>query len=412
MMQFYEAIVVILCLTAAFAYVNERFIKLPTVIGVTVLSLIGSLVLIFLGKQMPQVTDYATRMAATINFPALLMRVMLGFLLFAGSIQMSERELKKERIPITVLSTIGTALSVVIVGTLVWWLLPHLGLPMDYIYCLLFGAIISPTDPIAVLSILRQANIPKSLEVKISGESLFNDGVAVVIFVSLFDLVQQGLSHLSAADIALLFARQAFGGVAFGLLLGYVGFRLIRPIDSHQVELLLTLALVMGGYALAERLQVSGPLAMVVAGIMTSNKGRTEAMSPVSRDYLSKFWELIDEVLNAVLFLLIGLEMLLMKMDGVLLALGGICILIVLLSRWVSVAIPVTLMRRWIPFERGAIGILTWGGLRGGISVAMALSLSPQMGHDVFVPVTYIIVLFSILVQGLTIGKVARRIGG
>ena len=409
-MQFYEAIVVILCLTAAFAYINERFIKLPTVIGVTVLSLIGSLALIFAGKLFPQVTDYAIRMAATINFPALLMRVMLGLLLFAGSIQMSERELKAERISITVLSTIGTGISVVIVGTLVYWLLPLLGLPMDYIYCLLFGAIISPTDPIAVLSILRQAAIPKTLEVRISGESLFNDGVAVVIFASLFQIAQQGLSHLSVADIGLLFARQAFGGVAFGLALGYAGFRLIRPIDSYQVELMLTLALVMGGYALAERLEVSGPLAMVVAGIITGNKGRSEAMSPVSRDYLSKFWELADEVLNAVLFLLIGLEMLLMKMDGILLALGGICILIVLTSRWVSVAVPVTLMRPWIAFSKGAIGILTWGGLRGGISVAMALSLTAEMGHDVFVPVTYIIVLFSILVQGLTIGRVARRI--
>ncbi len=410
-MPFYEAIVVILCLTAAFAYINERFIKLPTVIGVIVLSLIGSLVLILAGKLMPEVSDYANRLVAIIDFPALLMRVMLGFMLFSSSIQMSERELKKERIPITVLSTFGTLISVAIVGTLVFLLLPLLGLRLDYIYCLLFGAIISPTDPIAVLSILRQSGIPKSLEVKISGESLFNDGVAVVIFASLFEIAQQGLSHLSVADISLLFARQAFGGVAFGLLLGYVGFRLIRPIDSHQVELMVTVALVMGGYALAEWLHVSGPLAMVVAGIITGNKGRTEGMSPLSRDYLSKFWELIDELLNAVLFLLIGLEMLVMKMDTVLLALGGICILIVLLARLVSVAIPVLVLRRWIPFSKGAIRILTWGGLRGGISVALALSLTVQMGHDVFVPATYIIVLFSILVQGLTIGKVARKIG-
>ena len=368
--------------------------------------------LIATGLLRPEVAGFAKEMLATINFPALLMRVMLGFLLFAGSIQMSERELKKERVPVTVLATMGTLISVAATGTLVYCVVPFLGIKLDYINCLLFGAVISPTDPIAVLSILKQANLPKSLEVKISGESLFNDGVAVVIFACLFEVAQQGFAVLTAADIALLFAREALGGMAFGVLLGYTGFRLIKQIDSYQIELMITLAIVMGGYALAEQLHVSGPLAMVVAGIITGNKGRDEAMSPKSIDYLSKFWELIDEVLNAMLFLLIGLEMLLMKMDSMVLALGFGGIFIVLMARWISVVIPITLMRKWIPFERGVTGILTWGGLRGGISIAMALSLTKNMGHDVFVPVTYIIVLASILVQGLTIGKVARRLGG
>ncbi len=410
-MQLYEAITIIVCFTAAFAYITERFTKWPTVIGITLFSLIGSLVLIFAGKLFPQVETGAKALAATINFPVLLMKGMLGLLLFAGSIQMSERELKRERIAITALSTIGTVISVGLVGLMVYGLLPLLGLHIDFIYCLIFGAIISPTDPIAVLSILRGAGIPKSLEVKISGESLFNDGVAVVIFTSLLEIAQHGMNALSISDIALLFARQAVGGILYGMALGYTGFRLIRPINSYQVEVMITIALVVGGYALAEWLHVSGPLAMVVAGIITGNKGRNEAMSPVSRDYLSKFWELIDEVLNAVLFLLIGLEMLLVPVNTTVMLFGSISILLLLLARWVSVAIPTRALRRWISFEKGAIRILTWGGLRGGLSLALALSISEGMGRDVFVPATYMIVVFSILVQGLTIGKVAKRVG-
>ncbi len=289
MSRFYEAIIVIICLTALFAYINERFIRWPQVIGIMVMSLVSSVLLLIIGVMVPQVTAYAMSLAATINFPALLMKGMLGFMLFAGSIQMSERQLKKERIPITVLSTVGTVISVFLVGTLVYWLLPLLGVEVDYIYCLLFGAVISPTDPIAVLSILKQTNLPQSLEVKISGESLFNDGVAVVIFASLLEISQRGISSLSGGDILLLFTRQAGGGVVYGLLLGYAGFLLIRPINNHQTELLITIALVAGGYTLAELLHVSGPLAMVVAGIITGNKARNEAMSAGSRDYVSKF---------------------------------------------------------------------------------------------------------------------------
>lgn len=411
-MQIYEAITIIVCFTAAFAYLTERFTKWPTVIGITLFSLIGSLLLIFAGKLLPEVVAGAKALTAAINFPVLLMKGMLGLLLFAGSIQMSASELKRERIAITALSTIGTVLSVGLVGLMVYGLLPFLGLHIGFIYCLLFGAIISPTDPIAVLSILRGAGIPKSLEVKISGESLFNDGVAVVIFTSLLEVAQHGVGALSTADVALLFARQALGGILYGMALGYVGFQLIRPINSYQVEVMITIALVMGGYALAEWLHVSGPLAMVVAGIITGNKGRNEAMSPVSRDYLSKFWELIDEVLNAVLFFLIGLEMLLVPVNTIVLLFGCICILLLLLARWVSVAIPARALRRWIPFEKGALRILTWGGLRGGLSLALALSISEEMGRDIFVPATYVIVVFSILVQGLTIGKVAKRVGG
>lgn len=412
MLHFYQTFIIIICITAAFAYVNERFIKWPAVIGIMVLSLVGSIFLLIAGKLIPQVEEYAIYTVSTINFPVLMMRGMLGLMLFAGSIQMSERQLKKERVAITVLSIVGTALSVFMVGTLVYYTLPFLGINGNYIHCLLFGAIISPTDPIAVLSILRGTNIPKSLEVKITGESLFNDGVGVVIFTSLFEIARQGFANFSISDILLLFGRQAIGGILFGMALGYAGFLLLKPLMNYQSELILTLALVMGGYALAEKMNVSGPLAMVVAGIITGNKSGSQAMGPISRDYVTKFWEVIDEVLNAVLFLLIGLEMLLIKLNLAQAFLGAACVLIVLFSRWASVSLPVLFTRRWVKYERGAIAILTWGGLRGGISIAMALSLPSGMGHDLFAPATYTVVVFSILVQGLTIKRFARKFAG
>jgi CPA1 family monovalent cation:H+ antiporter len=291
---------------------------------------------------------------------------------------------------------------------MVYGLFPLFSINIPFIYCLLFGALISPTDPIAVLAILKEAKIPASLELKISGESLFNDGVAVVIFISIAEVAKSG--DFSFVSVGVLFLQEAVGGLLFGALLGYIGYWALKPIDDYKVEVLITLAIVAGGYFLAGYLHISGPLAMVVAGIITGNKIKREGMSDVSRDYLDKFWELIDEILNAVLFLLIGLEMLVIKVNPILLIIGGIVIVIVLLARWVSVAIPVSLMRYRIKFEDNAVAILTWGGLRGGLSVAMALSLGNNMHRDEFVLITYIVVVFSIFIQGLTIGKVAKRL--
>jgi CPA1 family monovalent cation:H+ antiporter len=293
---------------------------------------------------------------------------------------------------------------------MVWYLFQLFHLPIPFIYCLLFGALISPTDPIAVLAILKEAKIPSSLELKISGESLFNDGVAVVVFVTLMETARSGASAFDMLAISKLFLQEAIGGLLFGGLLGYIGYYALRSIDDYKVEVLVTLAIVMGGYFIAGYLHVSGPLAMVVAGIITGNKVKHEVLSAISRDYLGKFWELIDEILNAVLFLLIGLEMLTIKVNSIVLIIGGIAILIVLLARWVSVFFPVLLLKYKITFEKNAVTILTWGGLRGGLSVALALSLGPAMYRDEFVLITYIIVVFSILVQGLSIGWVARRL--
>src|SRR6185503_5704691 len=370
-----EILAITVVLTAVFAYINNRFIKWPPTIGIMVLALSASIALAILGEINPGFSNKTIQLAAEIDFRGLLMNFMLSFLLFAGSINIDAQQLNKARWPILALSTIGIVISTTLVGCVSWYLFKLFDVPIPFIYCLLFGALISPTDPIAVLAILRQARIPASLELKISGESLFNDGVAVVVFITLMDVARSGTDAIAFTQIGKLFLQEAVGGLLFGVLLGYIGFYALRSIDDYKVEVLVTLAIVTGGYLAAGWIHVSGPLAMVVAGIFAGNKIKNEALSTVSHDYLSKFWELIDEILNAVLFLLIGLEMLVVKINATVLLIGGISIVTVLAARWVSVFIPVLLLRHKIQFERHAVAILTWGGLRGGLSVALALSL-------------------------------------
>ncbi|MBB3054991.1 cation:proton antiporter [Mucilaginibacter gotjawali] len=409
-MSINEILTITIVLTAVFAYINHRLIKWPPTIGIMVLSLLSSMLLVIFGNFHSMLSDKAVQLASSINFREVLLNFMLSFLLFAGAIQIDAGKLKKERWPVLALSTLGILISTTLVGGMTWGLFGLFHLPIPFIYCLLFGALISPTDPIAVLAILKTAKIPSSLELKISGESLFNDGVAVVVFVTLLDAAGSGVSAVDFLAVGRLFLQEAVGGLLFGGLLGYIGFYALRSIDDYKVEVLVTLAIVMGGYLIASHLHVSGPLAMVVAGIITGNKVKDEALSDTSRDYLDKFWELVDEILNAILFLLIGLEMLIIKINMTVLLIGVLSVLTVLLARWVSVFFPVLLLRFKIKFEKHAVAILTWGGLRGGLSVALALSLSPAMHRDEFVLITYMIVVFSILVQGLTIGKLAKRL--
>ncbi len=338
------------------------------------------------------------------------MQVMLGFLLFAGSMHIDIKKLQKERASVITFATVGVILSTFIIGILMYLVTGWFGIQIDFLPCLLFGALISPTDPIAVLGILKQANIPQSLETKITGESLFNDGVAVVVFTTITEVMRIGISNVSAGSIILLFLKEACGGVAFGLLLGYTGFLALKSIDNYTIEVLITLAIVMGGYSLANYLHISGPLAIVAAGIVTGNQSLEYGTSDITRDYMTKFWEMIDEVMNAILFLLIGFEMLVIPFTKSLVWLGCAAILIVLAARFLSVALPIAILKQRRAFERNAIAILTWGGLRGGISVALALSLPYNETNRVFVSVTYFVVLFSILVQGLTIGKVVKRL--
>ncbi len=409
-MQLYDLITFIIVLTAIFGYINIKYIKLPGTIGIMLISIVASLVIVAIGYFDPGFFKQVTSLITTIDFHTALMKVMLSFLLFAGAMHINYNHLKKEAAPIISFSTIGTLISTFVVGILFFGTSKLFGLVIDFLPCLLFGALISPTDPIAVLGILRQAKIPSSLEMKISGESLFNDGVAVVIFVTIYEIMDAGVQNVTFMQVAWLFLKEAGGGILYGIALGYIGFWALKTIDNYVTEVLVTLAIVMGGYLLADRLHISGPLAMVVAGIITGNKTMSEVMSDETRDYIGKFWEMIDEVLNAILFLLIGFEMLIIPFNFSLFILGCVSILIVLFSRFISVAIPISLLKRKKAFEKNAIPILTWGGLRGGISVALALSLPASEFSLIFVSVTYIIVIFSILVQGLTIGKFAKKL--
>jgi len=365
---------------------------------------------VFTGHLFPNFKKIPQSIIGSLDFESLLMRVMLSFLLFAGAIHTDVQKLKKHMAPIIAFATAGVIISTFVVGTLMYLVFSIFDLHVPLIYCLLFGALISPTDPIAVLGILKKANIPSSLETKISGESLFNDGVGVVVFATIMELARLGTDSISIGQIGWTFLKEAGGGIAWGLMLGYAGFLLLRSIDHYQVEVLITLAMVMGGYLLASYMHISGPLAMVVAGIITGNKGKEEAMSDVTRDYLGKFWELIDDILNGILFLLIGLEVLVISFNPKIIYVGLMAVAIVLSARFIAVFVPTLVLQLRRSFERNTIPILTWGGLRGGISVALALSVPYSMHRNELVSITYIVVIFSILVQGLTIGKLARKL--
>ncbi len=409
-MNIYTIFTFLIVLTATFSYINFRFIKLPATIGVMMISLICSLVVIAVGIYDPLLVEEPIAKMKSLDFETLLMNVMLSFLLFAGAIHIDLQKLKKELASIATYATIGVVLSTGIIGSAMYLVFHLFKIDIPFIYCLLFGALISPTDPIAVLGILKKAKIPPTIEIKIAGESLFNDGVGVVIFISILEIAKTGIEKMSIGQISGLFLMEAGGGILWGLALGYTTYYLLKSIDNYQVEVLITLALVMGGYMLASFMHISGPLAVVVAGIIIGNKGKNEAMSDVTQDYINKFWELIDEILNALLFLLIGLEMLVLSFDARTFWIGGIAILVVLASRYISVFIPTVLLSFRSSFDKTLIPILTWGGLRGGISVALALSLPKGDYRDIIISITYIVVVFSIVVQGLTIGNLAKRL--
>jgi CPA1 family monovalent cation:H+ antiporter len=411
-MDLVNLLAIILSLSAAFAYINFRFIGLPTTIGVMLIALVCSLVMILLDVfGVLGFRDQAEAMLKHVDFNETLMHGMLSFLLFAGSLHVSTTDLADTKVTVGLLATAGVLLSTLIIGTLSFLLLQILGIDIGYLYCLLFGALISPTDPIAVMATLKKAGIARSLETKIAGESLFNDGVGVVVFVVILGLVTHP-GQITAGNAALLFLQEAAGGVLFGLALGSLGFYLLKSVDNYQVEILLTLALVMGGYTLAMNLHTSGPIAVVVAGLLIGNRGRQYAMSTTTREHLDNFWELLDEILNVILFVLIGLEILILDFSGAYLAAGALAIPLVLFSRFLAVGTPITLLNRLNLQSHSphVIKILTWGGLRGGISVALALSLPQGPERDVFLVVTYMIVIFSIVVQGLTIGPLAKKL--
>jgi CPA1 family monovalent cation:H+ antiporter len=405
-----EIAAICIVVTALLAYLNHRFVKLPTAIGVMVTALGLSLLLVALDAAgiAHGLRDYETGLLKSFDFSDVLMQGMLSLLLFAGALHVDLSELRAYRWQVGALAAVGTLLSTLIVGFVMWWVLPWVGLPMPLLYCLTFGALISPTDPIAVIGILKSAGAPKNLELVIAGESLFNDGVGVVLFALLLEMLLSGQPPTLAHAGGLLL-QEAGGGIVFGLVIGYITFRLLRSIDSYQVEVMLTLALVMGGYALALRLHVSGPLAMVVAGLIIGNQGRALAMSDTTRHHVDLFWELLDEMLNAVLFVLIGMEVILIQFAPGIAPAAAVAIGVTLLARWLTVGLPVGLWPRAFRLPRGSGRVLTWGGLRGGISVALCLSLPAGPHRETLLAMTYCVVVFSILGQGLTIGRVVRR---
>ncbi|KYF52629.1 sodium:proton antiporter, partial [Sorangium cellulosum] len=414
-MDLFQVSAALLSLAAIFSYLNHRFLRLPTTIGLMLIAMTTSIAMVAVGVLFPSVEASARQHLSGIDFNKTLMQGMLGFLLFAAALHVNLADLKKQRLVIGVLATGGVLMSTLLVGGMTYGLMTLMGVEIRPIYCMLFGALISPTDPIAVLGVLKHVGAPKELEMKIAGESLFNDGMAVVAFLGLLEIAS-GTSGFDLQRLSLLFVQEAIGGVLYGLALGFVALAMLRKVDDYKVEVLLSLATAAGGYALAYAIHVSGPIAMVVAGLFIGNEARAGAMSEKTREHLDDFWELMDEILNAVLFVLIGLELLIITFNGQSVLAGTLAFPVVLLARFIAVALPVSLMKRRRPFTPGAIRILTWGGLRGGVSVALALSIPGKLADGSLVPereivlsITYVVVVTSIVVQGLTIGPLLRR---
>lgn len=408
----------LIALAAVSSYVNYRYIKLPTTIGVMLVALVASLALILAGSYASGFREQAANLISRIDFDQVVLHGMLAFLLFAGSIHVKLDELGREWPAITLLAVVGTLSSTFIVGGVSWLVLGWLDLPIPFLHALLFGALISPTDPIAVLGLMKSAGASRQLEVQMSGESLFNDGLGVVIFLVLLQLAGLDEAHgvtpavtIDAGAVAMLLFKEVGGALVLAMATGTVTYQMLKRVDSYQVEVLLTLALAMGLYALADALHLSAPIAVVVAGLFVGNRGRAFAMSKKRREHVDTFWELVDEILNVVLFLLVGLELLVLPIERGWLVAGVLAVPIVLAARWLSVAAIIAPLRSVTVQAKGAIAILTWGGLRGGISIAMALSLPANDSRSLILTLTYFVVVFSILVQGLTVGRVIRMSG-
>ena len=401
---------ILITLAAVFAYINVRFFKLPLGILFITMGAIISLALMTAGHLFPSFTQLIKQKLSSIDFSEFLLGIVLSFLLFAGSLRLNLTQIKASAKSITVFATVGVLISTFLIGTLAFYLLHLFKLDVPYINCLLFGALISPTDPVAVLSILKEAKIPDSIKIKIEGESLFNDGIGIVVFVTIMQVADNGIENLNFSSVLFLFLREAVGGIIAGFIIGYIGYRLVRSIDHFQTEILITLAMVMGGYSLCHFLHVSGPLAMVVAGLITGNKSLEEAMSNITRDYTEKFWEITDEILNAILFILIGLQLVIISFQFNLLIIGLIMAILLILVRYISLWLPAFSFFFKKDLKDKTLEIMTWGGLRGGISIALALSLPQSMYKEFFVPVTFVIVLFSIIVQGFTMKWFVKKL--
>lgn len=407
----FDAASFLIVLAAALGYLNHRYLKLPSTVGLTVMGAVASMLVVLYDRLLPASTlaEQLSGFLRELDFHATLMEGMLSFLLFAGAMHVDWAHMRKGRWPILVFSTAGVMISTVLVGFAFQALTGLLGISIPLIWCFVFGALISPTDPVAVMGVMKRAAMPDTLQATVAGESLFNDGVGVVVFSILLSIAL-GTEPFTISLAASHFAQEALGGGALGLAAGWIAFRAMHSIDDYNIEVMISLAVVMGGYSLALALHVSGPVAMAVAGLVIGNHGVTHAMSDVTRDYLIKFWALIDEILNAVLFLLIGLEVITLALEGRLVLAGLGAIIIVMAARAISVGLPLRAMRRAIDMGPLAFPTLVWGGLRGGISVALALSLPESEIRTALLVSTYAVVLFAVIIQGGTIGVLIERI--
>ena len=410
-MDSYIIATILIFLSAVFGYINVRFLKMPNTIGLMIITIVCTISVLLLSYIDPTLLNLEKSIVYKIDFKTVLLDEMLSFLLFAGALHTNFKQLKIQRWPVLIFSTLGVVTSTFLVGGAMFFVLNIMGLQISFVYCLLFGALISPTDPIAVLGILKKANVPKKLETKIVGESLFNDGVGVVVFLTIFKIADTGLANVQITDVVNLFGLEVFGGIGLGIILGWATYRLMKSIDDYDIEVIITLAAVMGGTVIAHIFHLSAPLAMVTAGLIVGNDTvRSSSMSEVTEHYVDKFWELIDILLNAVLFVLIGMEILVLVLEGKYMIAGVIAIPIVLVCRYMSLLLPINFFKKKLNFVPNTNLIMTWGGLRGGISIALALSLPSEMHRDLFLVITYIVVVFSIIAQGLTVGKLVSKL--
>lgn len=409
-MTVFQTIALLLTVTAAGACFNYNFLKLPATVGLMAFALLLSFGAIGLNSLGWIDLRNASTLVSSLDFSNILLHGLLSFLLFAGALNINLDDLKRHRAIVAVLATVSVVIATFITGTFVWLAADWLGFHFPYIDALLFGALIAPTDPVAVMGMLKETKLSKDLRVKIGSESLLNDGVGVVIFLILLAIAKNPHITIGPGDILLHLLWQGGGGLGLGLALGWVGFRILRSINDYKIEVLVTLALAAGGYCLGEIDHVSAPIAMVAAGLVIGNHGRMFGMSQHTRKHLDMFWELLDEILNAILFLLIGLEMVVITIEPSHMPIFLIAIVAVLAGRYISVLVPIALMRARYGFGPGTVTLLTWGGLRGGISIALALSLPPMPNKNLILTMTYVTVVFSILVQGTTFRTVARSV--
>lgn len=408
-MDLFVIIALLVIVSAFFSYINARFTKLPGTIGIVLIATVSSVIILIVDRTNPASARYLTTLARNINFSKAVLNIMLGFLLFSSSFNLDGAKLKRAMRPVFVLSTLGVILSTTIFGFLLFYLAPFFHIHMPLIYCLLFGALVSPTDPVAVSAIIKNSKLPAHLETIISGESLFNDGIGLILFVIILEITRVGEENIELSKVILLIIKEVLGGIAAGAILGYLAQRLMKSVTDFQTIVLISLALVMGLSVLATILHFSIPLAVVTAGLFAGSHSINQDSKERSHEALEKFWKLVDEMLNTILFVMIGLQLINLPYVNNYWITGGISIVMILIARWLSIMLPLTFLRNTLKVNYNNINIMTWAGLRGGISIALALSLPDTPYRHLILSGSYFIVIFSVIVQGLTLNAMINR---